>query len=137
MCVSGRNKNDKRRGENGRVTSGCPSVSILRGTFFSVENNFINVSGIFVSLWRDKKEKKKEKRSKSRIEKIHNGGGGVIPSFALISIRARMLDGERFTSSNECFVRAKKMRSDELLRGTSMCHSLSTPRLFFIDSPSL
>lgn len=84
-----------------------------------------------------KKKKRKKKEAKVVSKKYTMGGGGVIPSFALISIRARMLDGERFTSSNECFVRAKKMRSDELLRGTSMCHSLSTPRLFFIDSPSL
>lgn len=61
----------------------------------------------------------------------------MIPSFALRSPFEHVCWTEKDLQArmSASFARKKmSRRSDELLRGTSMCHSLSTPRLFFIDS---
>lgn len=143
-------KNDKRRGRRK-----WPRDERVQVFPFS-ERHFFGREQFHKCIWcirfafeikKKKKERKKRKRRKKEEEVVSENTQWDDPFFRVeISIRARVRyvcrGGERFTSSNECFVRARKKkkwarRSDELLRGTSMCHSLSTPRLFFIDSPSL
>lgn len=90
---------------------------------------------VYSFRFRDKKRKRKKKKKKTKsYRKIHNG---MIPSFALRSPFEHVCWTEKDLQArmSASFARKKmSRRSDELLRGTSMCHSLSTPRLFFIDS---
>lgn len=70
---------------------------------------------VYSFRFRDKKRKrKKRKKKKKEDEVVSKNTQWDDPFFRVeISIRARMLDGERFTSSNECFVRAKKNEQEK------------------------